>query len=83
MPKRVVFTDQAKDDIRAIPQPAAIQILRTIARFLESEEGNVKRLQGFEPPLYRLRTQDHRVLFRDQGAYIQVIRVRDRKDAYR
>jgi hypothetical protein len=59
MAKRVAFTDQAKAELRAIPQPIAIQILRTLARFLESEEGNVRRLQGVDPPLYRLRTQDH------------------------
>ena len=83
MAKRVVFTDHARADIRAIPQPIAIQILHTLSRFLESEEGNVKRLQGVEPPLYRLRTQDHRVIFRDFGDHIEVTRVRDRKDAYR
>ena len=83
MPKGVAFTEQAKADLRAIPQPAAIQILRTLARFLESDEGNVKRLQGVEPPLYRLRAQDHRVIFRDLGDSIQVTRVRNRKDAYR
>jgi mRNA-degrading endonuclease RelE of RelBE toxin-antitoxin system len=83
MAKQVAFTDQAKADLRAIPQPIAIQILRTLARFLESEEGNVKRLQGVEPPLYRLRTQDHRVIFRDLGDSIEVTRVRDRKEAYR
>ena len=83
MAKRVAFTDQAKADISAIPQPVAIQILRTLARFLESDEGNVKRLQGIEPPLYRLRTQDHRVLFRDYGDHIEVSRVRNRREAYR
>jgi hypothetical protein len=49
MAKRVVFTDQAKAELRAIPQPVAIQILRTLARFLGSQEGNVNRLQGFDP----------------------------------
>ena len=83
MPKGIAFSDQAKAELRAIPQPVAIQILRTLARFLESEEGNVKRLQDVEPPLYRLRTQDHRVFFRDFGDYIEVTRVRNRKDAYR
>jgi mRNA-degrading endonuclease RelE of RelBE toxin-antitoxin system len=84
MAKRVRFTDQAKADIRAISQPDAIQILRTLARFLESEEGNVRRLQGVEPPLYRLRTQDHRVFFRDLGDdQIEVTRVRNRREAYR
>jgi mRNA-degrading endonuclease RelE of RelBE toxin-antitoxin system len=83
MAKRVAFTDQARADIRAIPQPIALQILHTLARFLESDEGNVKRLQGVEPPLYRLRTQDHRVIFRDLGDHVEVTRVRDRKEAYR
>lgn len=83
MAKRVTFTDQAKADLRAIPQSVAIQILGTLARFLQCEEGNVKRLEGIEPPLYRLRTQNHRVLFRDRGDHIEVTRVRDRKDAYR
>ena len=83
MPKGVVFTDQAKTDLRAIAQPVAIQILKTLARFVETEEGNVKRLHGVEPPLYRLRTQDHRVIFRDLGDHIEVTRIRDRKDAYK
>jgi mRNA-degrading endonuclease RelE of RelBE toxin-antitoxin system len=83
MAKKAAFTDQAKADLRAIPQPIAIQILRSLARFLDSEEGNVKRLQGVDPPLYRLRTQDHRVIFRDLGGHIEVTRVRDRKDVYR
>jgi mRNA-degrading endonuclease RelE of RelBE toxin-antitoxin system len=83
MAKGVVFTDQAKADLRAIPQPIALQILRTLARLLEFAEGDVKRLEGVEPPLYRLRAQNHRVLFRDKGAFIEVTRVRDRKEAYR
>lgn len=83
MAKGVVFTDQAKADLRAIPQPIALQILKTVARFLHSEEGNVKRLQDVEPPLYRLRAQNHRVLFRDLGDSIEVTRVRNRKEAYR
>ena len=83
MAKRVAFTDQARADLRGIEQPIALQILKTLARFLASEEGNVKRLQDVEPPLYRLRTQGHRVFFRDLGDSIEVTRVRARKDAYR
>ncbi len=50
MAKRVAFTDQAKADLRAIDRPTALQILKTLARFAQSEEGNVKRLQTAEPP---------------------------------
>jgi mRNA-degrading endonuclease RelE of RelBE toxin-antitoxin system len=83
MAKRVVFTEQARADLRGIEQPVALQILKTLARFLASEEGNVKRLQGVDPPLYRLRAQDHRIFFRDAGDSIEVTRIRDRKDVYR
>ena len=83
MAKRVAFSDEARADLRAIDQQTAIRILKTLARFLHSEEGNVKRLQGVDPPLYRLRAQDHRVFFRDLGHSIEVSRVRNRKEAYR
>jgi mRNA-degrading endonuclease RelE of RelBE toxin-antitoxin system len=83
MAKGVAFTDQAKADIRALPQPIALQILRTISRFLESEQGDVKRLQGIEPPEFRLRLGDYRVRFHDLGDSIQILHVRHRKDAYR
>ena len=83
MAKGVDLTDQAKADLRGIPQPIALQILKTLARFLQSDEGNVKRLQGVDPPLYRLRTQEHRIFFRDLGDIIEVTRVRNRREAYR
>jgi mRNA-degrading endonuclease RelE of RelBE toxin-antitoxin system len=82
MGRRVAFTDQAKADLRAIPKDIAIQILHTLARFLNSEDGDVKRLQGISPPLYRLRAQDHRIMFRDYGTHIEVSRVQNRRDAY-
>ena len=83
MGRRVVFTDRAKADLRAIPREIAIQILHTPARFLNSEESDVKRLQEVVPPLYRLRTQDQRVMFRDYGSHIEVTRVQNRRDVYR
>ncbi len=84
MAKRVTFTSQARAELRAIPQAIPIQILRTLARYLESEEGNVRRLQDVDLPLYRLRTQDHRVIFRDLGGdLIEVTRIRNRREAYR
>ena len=83
MGKRIAWTGQAKADIRAIEQPIALQILKTLARYAATGEGNTKQLQGVEPPLLRLRAQDHRVFFRDQGEYLEISRVLDRKEAYR
>ena len=78
-----MWTQQATADVRGIEQPIAMQILRTLARYAHTGEGNTKQLQGIEPPLIRLRAQDHRVFFRDKGEYLEISRVLDRKGAYR
>ena len=83
MAKRIVWTEQARADLRAIEQSIALQILKTLARYAQVGEGNTKQLRGIEPPLIRLRAQDHRVFFRDKGDYLEISRVLDRKEAYR
>jgi mRNA interferase RelE/StbE len=81
--KRIAWTDQARADVRAIDRDTAINLLHGLARFLATEEGDVKRLQGIEPPEVRLRLGDYRVRFQDLGDSIEILRVRHRKDAYR
>ena len=83
MAKRIVWTEQAKADIRGIEQSVALQILKTRARHALTGEGNTRQLQGIEPPLIRLRAQDHRDFFRDKDKYLEISRVLDRKEAYR
>ena len=83
MVKRVVWTGQAKADVRGIEQPIALQILKTLARYAQTGEGNTKQLRDIEPPLIRLRAQDHRVFFRDKGQHLEISRVLARKEAYR
>ena len=72
MARRIVWTDQARTDMRAIEQAIALQILKTLARYAQSGQGNTKLLQGIEPPLVRLRAQDHRIFFRDKGDYLEI-----------
>jgi mRNA-degrading endonuclease RelE of RelBE toxin-antitoxin system len=48
-----------------------------------TEEGAVKRLQGIEPPELRLRLGDYRVRFYDHGDSIEILAIKNRKDAYR
>lgn len=83
MGKRIVWTELAKADIRAVEQPIAIQILKTLGRYVLTGEGATKQLRDISPPLIRLRAQNHRIFFRDHGDYLQIERVLDRKDAYR
>lgn len=83
MAKRIVWTDQAKADIRGIEQPVTLQILKTLGRYLQSGEGDTTQLKGVTPPMIRLRAQNHRVFFRDKGEHLEIVRILDRKEAYR
>ena len=47
------------------------------------QEGDVKRLRDIEPPELRLRLGDYRIGFYDHGDWIEILRVRNRKEAYR
>lgn len=44
---------------------------------------NIKKLKGFNPPLYRLRSGDYRVLYRIEGLTVTIMRVIDRKELER
>ena len=84
MPQRVIFSIEARADLRAIDRQTALRLLKALARFLATDSGNVKQLEGFEPPRYRLRIGDWRVVFRKSGdGDIEVVRVRNRREAYR
>jgi mRNA-degrading endonuclease RelE of RelBE toxin-antitoxin system len=81
--KQVIWNDQAKAQLRSIDQSTALRILRALARYLDTGEGDVKRLQNIDPPEFRLRIGDYRVRFHDHGDIIRVTAVKHRREAYR
>ena len=83
MAKKIAWTEQAKGDVRGIDRETAIDLLHRLARFLATEEGDVKRLTDIDPPELRLRLGDYRARFYDHGDWIEVLTVKHRKDTYR
>ncbi|HEX3377073.1 MAG TPA: type II toxin-antitoxin system RelE/ParE family toxin [Candidatus Acidoferrales bacterium] len=83
MNKKLVWTDQAKSQLRSIDQTEATRILHILARYLSTGEGDVKRLQYIEPPEFRLRAGDYRIRFHDLSDSILILAVKHRRDAYR
>jgi mRNA-degrading endonuclease RelE of RelBE toxin-antitoxin system len=83
MTKKIIWSDRAKANLRAIEQATALRILHTLARVLATGEGDIKRLQNIEPPEFRLRVGDYRVRFHDFGDSIEILSVKHRRDAYR
>jgi mRNA-degrading endonuclease RelE of RelBE toxin-antitoxin system len=93
--KRILFSERARADIRAIPRETALQILVAIHRLAETGAGQVKTLKG-QGGEKRLRVGDYRVRFTEEtgvrkepgqaeegeGA-IRIHAVRHRKEAYR
>jgi len=79
----VVWSPEARADLRAIDRETAMQILGCIGRYLVNRTGDVKRLK---PPLngFRLRCGDHLVFFEPQDeTTIEITAVRHRREAYR
>jgi mRNA-degrading endonuclease RelE of RelBE toxin-antitoxin system len=83
MAKKIVWSDEARADVRAIDRATALGLLQGLARFALTESGDVKQLEGYDPPQFRLRLGDYRIRFRNLGDSIQIVRVRHRKEAYR
>lgn len=82
--KKLVFTDQAKADLAGLDRATRLRIAAALQRLVQNNAGNVKKLQGIDPPEYRLRTGDWRVrLSYPEPETVRVNRVLNRKDAYR
>jgi mRNA-degrading endonuclease RelE of RelBE toxin-antitoxin system len=79
----VIWSPEARADLRAIDRETAMQILHCLDRYLASRAGDVKKLK---PPRtgFRLRCGDYRVFFdqKDKNT-IGILGARNRRDAYR
>lgn len=79
----VLMTRSATDDLQDIPNKFREHIIAAIKPLSENpmvSGTGIKKLKGFKPPLYRLRSGDYRVLYRIEGRDITIMRVIDRKE---
>lgn len=79
----IEWTGQALQDMAALDKTIARRVSQTLGRFAATGAGNVKRLQGIDPPEFRLRVGDWRVRFHEDAGTLRVLRVRNRREAYR
>lgn len=80
--KRILFSDQARADVRRLDRDTAMRVFTTLHRFAETGEGDIKRLKG-EGGELRLRVGDYRVRFTEESDTLHIDRVLHRKEAYR
>jgi mRNA-degrading endonuclease RelE of RelBE toxin-antitoxin system len=81
--KKIRFHPNIWEEVRAIEQGAALNILAAIHRYAATGAGRVKPLSGDFEGLLRLRVGNYRVFFDETEDTITIHRVRDRREAYR
>jgi len=81
--REIEWTEAALEDMAALDKGIARRVKQAVERFAETGAGDVKRLQGIEPPEYRLRVGAYRVRFHLDDETVYVLRVRNRREAYR
>ncbi len=79
----IIWSPEARIDLRAIDRETALQILYCVDRYLTTRTSDVKKLK---PPRtgFRLRCGDYRLFFelKDENT-IEITGVRNRREAYR
>lgn len=82
--RRLDLSDQAGADLAGLDRATRLCTAATIPPSIQTSAGNIKKLQGIEPPECRLRTGDWRVRFSYPDAdTVRINRVQNRRDAYR
>ncbi len=81
--KQVRWNQPALADLAKLDKSTSLRITQAISRLAGGAPVDVKKLQGIDPPVFRLRVGDYRVRFRQDEETIRIIRVLNRKDAYR
>jgi len=79
----IQLTSSAVDDLDCIPEISRKKIVASIQKLYTgpfSSSPNIKKLKGFKPAIYRIRSGDFRVLYRVHDKTIIILRVIDRKD---
>jgi mRNA interferase RelE/StbE len=77
----IEWSRRAQKDYDGLDRNVRERVRKTIERLAEGD-GDVRRLTGHSPPLFRLRVGDWRVLFRHEAGSIVILRVLPRDKAY-
>jgi mRNA-degrading endonuclease RelE of RelBE toxin-antitoxin system len=82
----IVFSPAAQKDIAALEPDEAIQLARDITTYLEINpfpfgKTRIKKLTGYKPSLYRLRSGDFRAYYRILPGTVVILAVTKRKDS--
>jgi len=84
----VIFSGAAQREIEKLETEDALQLVKAIKNYLERSplpfgKTRIKRLTGFDPPLYRLRSGDFRAYYRIVSNDVVILTITHKKDSER
>ena len=83
---KVLFSPSAQREIDALEAEDPLRLAKDIETYLETSpfpfgKVRIKKLAGFVPPLYRLRSGDFRVYYRIVSKEVVILAITDKKDS--
>ena len=83
---KVIYAPAAQRDIEALETDAAIQLARDIKTYLETApppfgKSRIKKITGYSPPLYRLRSGGFRAYYRIASRGAIIVAITNKKDS--
>ncbi|MBI5676742.1 MAG: type II toxin-antitoxin system RelE/ParE family toxin [Nitrospirae bacterium] len=83
---RVIFSPQAQREIERLETNDALQLAKDIKSYLETSplpfgKSRIKKMSGYNPPLYRLRSGDFRAYYKILSDDVIILAVTHKKDA--
>jgi mRNA-degrading endonuclease RelE of RelBE toxin-antitoxin system len=83
---KIVLAKPAERDLERLERDVSLRVCRDISSYLEINptpigRPRIKKLTGFHPPLYQLRSGDIRVYYRLKEGEVVILAVRAKKDS--
>jgi mRNA-degrading endonuclease RelE of RelBE toxin-antitoxin system len=83
---RVIFSPPAQREIEGVETNTALQLVKDIKTYLEASpfpfgKNRIKKMSGYNPPLYRLRSGDFRAYYRILSGNVIILVITHKKDA--
>ena len=82
----VIFSESVQRDIQSLEAEDALRLVKDIKNYLEKSplpfgKTRIKKLSGFKPPLYRLRSGDFRAYYRIISRDVVILAITHKKDS--
>lgn len=83
---RVIFSPAAQQQMEDLETEDALQLTKDIKSYLETSplpfgKTRIKKLTGYDPPVYRLRSGDFRVYYRVLSKNVVILAITHKKDS--